>query len=87
LLASGLWRWRKPFSILAVAVGIAGALVLSGAGYLGGELVYRHGLGIPTASLHELMEERDGRQQDDAADSTDFSGKNHTHSPGEKHEH
>jgi uncharacterized membrane protein len=86
LLASALWRWRRPFSVVAAAVGLAGILALSGAGYLGGNLVYRHGLGIPTEVLHELMEERGGEVHGAATDSTGSPAGSHTHSTGEKHE-
>lgn len=72
LLVAAFWRWRRPLSIGAAAVGVVGALGLGAAGYLGGDMVYRHGVGIPTAVLHEVMEERGG---------------DHTHSNGEKHEH
>jgi hypothetical protein len=30
-------------------------------GYLGGDLVYRHALGIPTETLNEIVKERGGK--------------------------
>ncbi|HEY9383745.1 MAG TPA: DUF2231 domain-containing protein [Gemmatimonadales bacterium] len=87
LLASALWRWRRPLSLGAAAAGIVGALGLGAAGYLGGDMVYRHGVGIPTNVLHEVMEERGGHARGAATDSTGSAAPNHTHSPGEKHEH
>lgn len=87
LLVSALWRWRRPLSLGAAAAGIVGALGLGAAGYLGGDMVYRHGVGIPTNVLHEVMEERDGHAHGTATDSTGSAAPNHTHSPGEQHEH
>jgi len=80
LLVGAVWRWRRRFSAGAATVGVVGALVLGAAGYLGGELVYRHGLGIPTGVLHEMMEQRGGHNHDQPTTS-------HTHSNGAQHEH
>jgi uncharacterized membrane protein len=58
LLATATWRWRRPFSRAAAALGIVGAAGLAGVGYLGGEMVYRHGVGIPTKTLEHVRSER-----------------------------
>jgi uncharacterized membrane protein len=102
LVISATWRWRRPLSGSAAAFGIIGALLLASAAYLGGDMVYRHGVGIPTAVLHEVMEERGGHEHsapahpaestspragaDTSRDSTRASTKSQPHSNGEKHE-
>ncbi len=100
LLGAAIWRWRRPLSRGAVGVGIVGAVGLATAAYLGGELVYRHGLGIPTAVLRQVHSERTGsaadlapgpRSQDTlAVDSLRQPGgaapRPHTHAPGKEHE-
>jgi uncharacterized membrane protein len=58
LLITAAWRWRRSYSRGAAFLGLIGALGLAGAGYLGGDLVYRHGLGIPTAVLQQVARER-----------------------------
>jgi uncharacterized membrane protein len=58
LLITALWRWRRPYSRAAAIIGLVGALGLVGAGYLGGDLVYRHGIGIPTEVLEQVVHER-----------------------------
>lgn len=80
LLVAAFWRWRRPLSLGAAAVGVIGALGLGAAGYLGGDMVYRHGVGIPTAVLHEVMEERGGHEHEQPT-------KSDTLPKGEKHEH
>ena len=60
LLATAAWRWRKPFSRAAAALGVVGAVGLVGVGYLGGEMVYQHALGIPTETLEHVRGERAG---------------------------
>ncbi|MBA3760888.1 MAG: DUF2231 domain-containing protein [Gemmatimonadota bacterium] len=47
LLVTALWRWRRAYSQRAALLGLIGAGILGGVGYLGGDLVYRHALGIP----------------------------------------
>lgn len=58
LLAAAIWRWRRPPARGAAALAVAGALGLGLVGYLGGEMVYRHGLGIATARLSAILQER-----------------------------
>lgn len=60
LLATAAWRWRRPFSRAAAVLGVVGAAGLAGVGYLGGEMVYRHALGIPTEVLERVRGERVG---------------------------
>jgi uncharacterized membrane protein len=66
LLITAIWRWRRPYSQGAAILGLVGALVLAGAGYLGGDLVYRHGIGIPTETLEQIAHERGGHAHDEA---------------------
>lgn len=51
LLVTAGWRWRRPYARGAALLGVIGAGILGGVGYLGGDLVYRHALGIPTQTL------------------------------------
>lgn len=67
LLASGVWRWRRPLARGAALVGVVGVGGLLSVGYLGGELVFRHAIGIPTAILEAVVHERGGHEHDDAA--------------------
>jgi uncharacterized membrane protein len=60
LLITAIWRWRRPYSRGAAILGLVGALGLAGAGYLGGDLVYRHAIGIPTEMLEQVAHERGG---------------------------
>ena len=69
LLTAAIWRWRRPYSRGAALLGMVGALGLAGAGYLGGDLVYRHGIGIPTETLEEIAHERGGHAHGHAAES------------------
>jgi uncharacterized membrane protein len=70
LLATAFWRWRRPYSRGAVLLGLIGAGILGGVGYLGGDLVYRHALGIPTATLQEITQERGGTMKEHSEEST-----------------
>ena len=60
LVLVAVWRWRRPQSRLAAGAGIVGALGLLTVGYLGGDLVFRHGLGIPSETLEQISHERGG---------------------------
>lgn len=60
LVITGLWRWRAPLSRGAALLGVVGALGLLGVGYFGGELVFRHAVGVPTETLESVMTERGG---------------------------
>ena len=62
LLATALWRWRRPYSRAAALVGLVGAVGLTGVGYLGGDLVYRYGVGLPTATLEQIAHDRGGHE-------------------------
>ncbi|MEO8451612.1 MAG: DUF2231 domain-containing protein [Gemmatimonadota bacterium] len=65
LLVAGIVRWRVPRLRLSVILGVVGALGLGFAGYLGGELVYTHGLGISTRNLDAIMDARGGHQHNE----------------------
>jgi uncharacterized membrane protein len=97
LIACALWRWRRPFSRAAAALGVVGALGLGIVGYLGGEMVYRHGLGISTEVLQQVRTERvgyDEQQMKPASSPSDTMAsstkppatKPHTHAPGKEHD-
>ena len=60
LLITALWRWRRPYSPAAALFGLTAAVGLAGTGYLGGDLVYRHAIGISTEQLEEVAHERGG---------------------------
>ena len=64
LLVSAAWRWRRPYSRVAAGLGVVGALGLGGVGYLGGELVFRHALGIPSEMLRQVSRERVGYDEE-----------------------
>jgi uncharacterized membrane protein len=70
LLATALWRWRRPYSRGAALLGLIGAGLLGGVGYLGGDLVYRHALGIPTETLNGIVKERGGSAMEHPEEST-----------------
>jgi uncharacterized membrane protein len=102
LLIAAAWRWRLPYSRAAAGLGIVGALGLGAVGYLGGEMVYRHALGIPTDLLRQVRGERIGFDNEDMKPSTTpldsmthqmpgdsampGAKKPHTHAPGEEHD-
>jgi uncharacterized membrane protein len=101
LLATAAWRWQRPFSRAAAALGVVGAAGLAGVGYLGGDLVYRHAVGIPTAVLRQVRDERVGFDEDEMRpgatshdtltagsrqDSSRAATKPHTHAPGKEHD-
>lgn len=60
------WRWRAGERVTATraASALYGVMLAAAAagltvvGYLGGELVYVHATGLPTATLERIMEER-----------------------------
>ena len=62
LILAALWRWKRPYSRAAALLGLAGAIGLAGVGYLGGDLVYRYGVGIPTETLEQIAHERVGHE-------------------------
>ena len=64
LVTVGLARWRWKSSKLVAAAGVLGLAGLVGAAYLGGELVFRHAVGLPNAVLHQVMEERGSEEMD-----------------------
>ena len=70
LLTTAAWRWRRPYARGAVLLGLIGAGILGGVGYLGGDLVYRHALGIPTQTLDQITQERGGAMKEHPEEST-----------------
>ena len=58
LLIAAIWRWRRPVSKPATVYSAVAFVGLLWVGYLGGELVFHHGVGIPSARLDEIMRER-----------------------------
>ena len=70
LLVTAVWRWRRPYARGAGLLGVIGAGVLGVVGYLGGDLVYRHALGLPTATLEQITQERGGTMKEHAEEST-----------------
>ena len=60
LSTTAIWRWRRPLSRGAALLGVLGAAGLLGVGYLGGELVFRHAVGVSTEMIEQLMMERGG---------------------------
>jgi uncharacterized membrane protein len=102
LLIAAAWRWRFPYSRAAAGLGIVGALGLGAVGYLGGEMVYRHALGIPTEVLRQVRGERTGLDTEEMAPSAapvdsmmrQMPGDSakagatmpHTHAPGQGHD-
>ena len=66
LVMTALWRWRRPSSRGAALLGLLGAGGLLGVGYLGGELVFRHGVGLPTETVEQIVTERGGHVHDAA---------------------
>jgi uncharacterized membrane protein len=102
LLIAAVWRWRVAYSHVAAGLGLVGALGLGAVGYFGGELVYRHALGIPTDVLRQARSERIGLDDEEMKSSAapmdsmthhmqgDSSrpgaNKPHTHAPGQEHD-
>lgn len=58
LIVAAIWRWRRPTSKAASVYAALAFIGLLWVGYLGGELVFHHGVGIPTARLEAIMHER-----------------------------
>ncbi len=77
LLVTGFWRWKRPFAVGAALLGLLGAAILVRVGYLGGDLVFRHGTGIPTETLEEVMHERGGHEHSGEAAGKDSSAMHH----------
>lgn len=59
LVIAAVWRWRRPASKTAAVYSALAFVGLLWAGFLGGELVFRHAVGIPTTRLMDIMHERE----------------------------
>ena len=79
LLITALWRWRRTYSRGAAVLGLVGAIGLAVVGYLGGDLVYRHALGIPTSMLEQIAHERVGHAHDESGAREGGAGTEHHH--------
>lgn len=64
LLGVGLARWRWKSSKLVAVAGVLGLAGLVAVAILGGELVYRHAIGLPNGVLHQVIEERGAEAMD-----------------------
>jgi len=58
LVIAAVWRWRQPTSRAAAAYAALSFGGLLWVGYLGGELVFHNGVGIPTNRLEQIVRER-----------------------------
>lgn len=84
VLRRGAWRPREqPF---ALAAGVIGLVLLVRTAQMGGTLVFDHALGLPTARLHTIEDQRgaESHEHDDVADTskaaeTDHDSVPHTH--------
>lgn len=67
-LVSGVVRWRwsasRPAALFGAVIGVVGVAGVVGAGYLGGEIVFRHGIGMSTGVLERVILERGGHGHD-----------------------
>ncbi len=52
------WRWRRPFARGAATLAVVGAAGLGVVGYLGGEMVYSHALGLSNDRMMQILDER-----------------------------
>jgi uncharacterized membrane protein len=58
LLIAAIWRWRRPRSRVASLYAAAAFAGLLWVAYLGGRLVFGNAVGIPSARLTEILQER-----------------------------
>ena len=90
-VVAGLWRTLRRRAIAPLLLGLAGAGLLGWVGYLGGDLVFRHGTGLSSDTMHQVLIERGAMPMpgDSAgtADSTAPAARTHTHEDGATHEH
>lgn len=66
LLVSGAVRWRRPHASVAAVSGLLGVVLMVTAAYFGGELVFRHAIGLPDPVLEQVMRERGGHAHESA---------------------
>jgi uncharacterized membrane protein len=64
LLGTALWRWRQPSSRGPALTGVLAAVGLLWVGYLGGDLVFRHAVGVPTEVVEQVIRERGGHMHE-----------------------
>ena len=87
LIATAIWRWRRPSSRVAAFTGVLGAIGLLGVGYLGGDLVFRHIVGVPTEVIEQVMRERGGHSHEGEHPSGSTVGRDATsHGASKDHE-
>ncbi len=99
-----LWRlarrgaWSPREQPVALTAGVIGVALLVYTAKLGGNLVFDHALGLPTARIQAITEERGGhehapapgdslRAPGDTARAAGDSAKTHTHTDGSSHTH
>ncbi|MEO8636091.1 MAG: DUF2231 domain-containing protein [Gemmatimonadales bacterium] len=98
LLGAAFWRWRQPASRGPAFIGAVGAFGLLAVGNLGGELVFRHAIGMPTETVEQVMMERgghehghavtrDGAAHPDSADTDSAPDSSETHGVDGDHHH
>lgn len=94
-LLGGIVRWRwsysRPVALFGALVGVLGITGLIGAGYLGGEIVFRHGIGLSTGVLEQVVRERGGHAHDGIPEphdeETETADSVHHHDPGDPTPH
>ncbi|MBL8979287.1 MAG: hypothetical protein JNM53_12785 [Gemmatimonadetes bacterium] len=72
LLVGGVVRWRRPHATLAAVPGLLGLGLMVTAAYFGGELVFRHAIGLPNTVLEQVMRERGGQAPEGVPESSDI---------------
>lgn len=86
---TAIWVWRaKAVSTLIVAMSVLLAGMVGATGYLGAELVYRHGLGVmrlPDGAGEGHEHEGGGDHEHDAATKAAPKEEEHEHAEGEGH--
>jgi uncharacterized membrane protein len=90
LVRRGVWGPKEqPVALTAGVIGVALLIITA---RLGGNLVFDHGMGIPTTRINAIAEERGGHDHDSHSHDGDStvaadSGAVHRHSDGTEHRH